>query len=138
MMKEKKIFQQLNLNDVCQVYNSLLEDNLVSFPLNSEAQKKIESIVGSIAGSYFGNEIYKTVEEKAVAYLYFLIKDHPFVDGNKRTACLAFELICYLNKLKPNYGEFHLDAIAIFVEKIQDKDHQFVIKMLSGIIFGIK
>ena len=34
----------------------------------------------------FGEPLYRTREEKAANLLYFLVKDHPFTDGNKRTA----------------------------------------------------
>ena len=46
--------------------------------------------------SMFGQDAYGTVEEKAANLLYFIVKNRPFNDGNKRTA--AFTFIWFLNK----------------------------------------
>lgn len=87
-------------------------------------------------GSYFGVNLYDTAELKAVAYLYFLIKDHPFTDGNKRTASLVFEVVCEMNSLAPNYQNFILDALAVFIEKTQETNHQQVIRKLAEELFS--
>ena len=50
----------------------------------------IEGIVGNVMQSFGGKELYGTVEEKAVHLLYFMVKNHPFVDGNKRSGAYAF------------------------------------------------
>jgi|SRR3989344_4400820 len=135
MMQEKKSFQPLTSNDVCQIYELLNKQGLVSFPITEIARNKVDSLVSSITGSYFGHEIYSSVEEKAVAYLYFLIKDHPFTDGNKRTASLTFSTLCELNGLNPYYEEIGLDELAVFIEKIQGSEHHEAIKMLADSLF---
>jgi prophage maintenance system killer protein/prophage antirepressor-like protein len=58
----------------------------------------IAGIVGNIFQSAFGEEIYPTIEEKAAHLLYFIIKNHPLNDGNKRSGAFAF--IWLLNKTK--------------------------------------
>lgn len=50
----------------------------------------LASIVGNIMQSFDGQDVYPSIEEKAAHLLYFLIKNHPFVDGNKRSAAYAF------------------------------------------------
>lgn len=40
--------------------------------------------------SFGGEELYPSIEEKAAHLLYFIIKNHPFVDGNKRSGAYAF------------------------------------------------
>ena len=103
--------------------------------MTSQSEAKIDSIVSNINGSNFGNENYKTKEEKAIAYLFFLIKDHPFIDGNKRTASLTFEVACSVNDLNPDYSIATLDVWAVFIEKIQEQDHQRIIRELATLIF---
>lgn len=49
-----------------------------------------EGILRTIDQSFGGKEMYPTVAEKAANLLYFVIKDHPFFDGNKRIAALLF------------------------------------------------
>jgi prophage maintenance system killer protein len=55
--------------------------------LNKES---VEGIIGNVLQSFGGVSLYPTLEEKAVHLLYFIIKNHPFVDGNKRTGAYAF------------------------------------------------
>jgi death-on-curing protein len=50
--------------------------------------------------TFAGVELYPSVEEKAGKLLETIIKNHPFVDGNKRTAYVLFKLYLYRNNLK--------------------------------------
>lgn len=136
MTKEKNKFVSLELNDICEIYLILRKEGYISFPLTQTSTHKIESLVRSVNSSYFGNEIYRSREEKAVAYFYFIIKNHPFVDGNKRTASLAFEVICNLNDLKPDYKDTTLDEIAVYIEQSQETNHQDFIRRLAVLLFG--
>ncbi len=60
------------------------------------ATGNIEGIVGNVMQSLGGTSVYPTVEEKAAHLLYFMVKNHPFVDGNKRSGAFAF--IWFLRK----------------------------------------
>lgn len=135
MIKGKKIFRPLSSKEICHVYELLVSQGFVSFNLTPNSLDKLESIVASITQSYFGTEIYSSIEEKLVAYLFLLIKDHPFVDGNKRTASLVFETLCEINEIKPSYKDATLDVWAVFIEKVQDDDHHKVIKILAKMLF---
>jgi prophage maintenance system killer protein len=53
-------------------------------------KESVEGIIGNVLQSFAGVPLYPTLEEKAVHLLYFIIKNHPFVDGNKRTGAYAF------------------------------------------------
>jgi prophage antirepressor-like protein len=50
----------------------------------------LAGIVGNVFQSAFGQDAYSTLEEKAAHLLYFIIKNHPFNDGNKRSGAFAF------------------------------------------------
>ncbi len=56
----------------------------------------IAGIIGNVMQSFGGKSLYPTVEEKAAHLLYFMIKNHPFTDGNKRSGAYAF--IWFLRK----------------------------------------
>lgn len=56
----------------------------------------VAGIVGNVLQSFGGNDIYPTIEEKAAHLLYFMVKNHPFVDGNKRSG--AFTFVWFLKK----------------------------------------
>lgn len=60
--------------------------------------KSIEGIVGNVMQSIAGRDVYESVEEKAAHLLYFMTKNHPFVDGNKRSG--AFSFVWFLSKTK--------------------------------------
>lgn len=50
----------------------------------------VEGIIGNVMQSFGGKSVYETIEEKAAHLLYFMVKNHPFVDGNKRSGAFAF------------------------------------------------
>ena len=60
-----------------------------------ERNKGLESIIGSIYQTFDGSDVYKSIEEKAANFLYMLVKNHVFIDGNKRIAATLF--IYFLN-----------------------------------------
>ncbi len=60
-----------------------------------ERDKGLESIIGNIYQSFEGQDIYKSIEEKGANFLYLIVKNHVFVDGNKRIAATLF--IYFLN-----------------------------------------
>jgi len=59
---------------------------------------QFEGILRTIYQSFGGEEVYPTVAEKAANLLYFIIKDHPFFDGNKRIAALLFMVFLTMNE----------------------------------------
>lgn len=79
-----------------------LKDTLINkkqaTPLFAQEKKEgaLAGILGSVFQTVFGQDAYPTIEEKAAHLLYFIIKNHPFNDGNKRTA--AFSFIWFLQK----------------------------------------
>ena len=60
-----------------------------------ERDKGLESIIGNIYQSFAGQDIYKSIEEKSANFLYLIVKNHVFTDGNKRIAATLF--IYFLN-----------------------------------------
>ncbi|QQR65448.1 virulence protein RhuM/Fic/DOC family protein [Candidatus Kaiserbacteria bacterium] len=57
---------------------------------NERSRGALEGIVGNVMQSFGGKPVYPTLEEKAAHLLYFVIKNHPFSDGNKRSGAFAF------------------------------------------------
>ena len=70
-----------------------------------ERDKGLESIIGNIYQSFAGQDIYKSIEEKGANFLYLIVKNHVFADGNKRIAASLF--IYFLNF----YGILYKDGI---------------------------
>lgn len=81
-------------------------------------QKLLDSAINRPFATFEGEELYKTVEEKASAVLESIIKNHPFHDGNKRTAYLVYRL--YL--LSEGYD----------IQATQEEKYRFVIDIAAG------
>jgi len=55
-----------------------------------EKDDSLKGALGAIMQTFDGKEVYTSIEEKGANLLYFLIKDHPFIDGNKRIGAALF------------------------------------------------
>ncbi len=60
-----------------------------------ERQGGLEAIIGDVYQSFDGKDLYNSIQEKAANFLYMIVKNHPFTDGNKRIAATLF--IFFLN-----------------------------------------
>ncbi len=100
---------------------------------------QLEGILSSINQTAFGEEIYKSLEEKAANLLYFVIKDHPFVDGCKRIAAGLFLLflsknaILSQNKLTISNGA--LTALTLLVAESKPEEKEIMINIIMTILF---
>jgi prophage maintenance system killer protein len=84
--------------------------------LYEKQRAAIDTIVKTVNASYFGIVRFPTPERRAVAYLCYIIKNHPVTDGNKRLAVLWFEVYCEVQGLHPR-PDVPLDQLAIAIEK---------------------
>lgn len=91
--KEKKLTPELCLDVIAGLKKSVKGSDLFGKPRNNAFRGSIENIYQS----YDGEDLYKTVPEKASHLLYFIIKDHPFYDGNKRIGALLFIVFLTMN-----------------------------------------
>jgi prophage maintenance system killer protein/prophage antirepressor-like protein len=77
----------------------------------------VTGIVGNVMQSFSGKDVYASVEEKAAHLLYFMVKNHPFVDGNKRSGAFAF--VWFLRKAKAknfkNINSASLTALTLLI-----------------------
>lgn len=96
----------------------------------------IEGIVGNIMQSLGGNEVYKTLEEKAAHLLYFMVKNHPFVDGNKRSGAFAF--IWFLRKAKikgfKNINSGALTALTLLLAESKPEKKEHMVALITQIL----
>ena len=98
------------------------------------------SILGNLDQSAFGQPAYPTVEAKAAHLLYFVIKNHPFSDGNKRSAALLF--LDFLNRngrLVREDGtlvvnDVGLAALALLVAESDPKDKDVLIRLIMNML----
>ncbi len=78
-----------------------------------ERDKGLESIIGNIYQSFAEQDIYKSIEEKGANFLYLIVKNHVFADGNKRIAATLF--IYFLNFYGILYKDGKQAKVWIFI-----------------------
>jgi prophage maintenance system killer protein len=96
----------------------------------------LAGIIGNVMQSFSGASLYKTVEEKAVHLLYFIIKNHPFADGNKRSG--AFVFIWFLKKTglleQSKITPPTLTAIALLIAESDPKNKSKMIALVLQLL----
>ena len=81
--------KQINYEDCLNIIAKLkFSNNSKLFAL--ERNQGLKEIIGTIYQSFDGKDLYPTIEEKAANFLYLIIKNHVFIDGNKRIAATLF------------------------------------------------
>ncbi len=75
----------------------------------------LSSALGAPKASFAGEYLHQSLSEMAAAYLYHLVRNHPFVDGNKRTALAAALLCLWLNGHVVEAGEDELTDLVLGV-----------------------
>lgn len=98
----------------------------------------LDGILAAINQSAFGEEMYTSIEEKAAHLLYFIVKDHPFIDGCKRIGAGLFLL--YLSKnsmLNSNYAISNgtLTAITLLVAESKPEEKEIMVRLIMNILF---
>jgi prophage maintenance system killer protein len=96
----------------------------------------LEGIVGNVMQSFGGKTMYESVEEKAAHLLYFIVKNHPFVDGNKRSGAFAFVWFLAKNRLL-NIKQLNPEALTlltIFVAESDPRNKNNVVQLIVKII----
>ncbi|MBI2669873.1 MAG: Fic family protein [Candidatus Yanofskybacteria bacterium] len=105
-----------------------------------EYGEKFRAVLGTIRQTFAGKALYPSIEEKAAHLLYFIIKDHPFVDGNKRIASFLFVYFLDRNSyLYKNTGEKKINdnalvALALLIAVSDPGDKDIMIKIISNLL----
>lgn len=120
-----------------------LKEELISKKEATElfAQEKqkgnLEGIVGNIFQTVFGNDAYATQEEKAAHLLYFIIKNHPFNDGNKRSGAFAF--VWFLGKVRLlNPSSLSPEALTVLTLLVAESSPKEKTRMIGLVLFILR
>ena len=134
---------KLNADELSLVISNL-KDELIKKGETTElfAQERqrgsVEGIIGNIMQTFGGKPLYKTVEEKAANLLYFMVKNHPFIDGNKRSGAFAF--IWFLRKAKAkgfrNIKPSTLTALTLFIAESNPKNKEQMVALVTQLLVG--
>jgi death-on-curing family protein len=143
---EQKTMQEIDFNGLSKnLYEeiSFLKQELLQKKEATElfAQEKnkgsLNGILGNVFQSVFGQDAYETTEEKAVHLLYFIIKNHPFNDGNKRTG--AFSFIWILQKFNFDFTKkITPETLTILTLLIAESNPKEKDKMIGLVLLLLK
>jgi len=105
-----------------------------------ENGEKFQGILGNIYQTFSKKELYPSLEEKAAHLLYFIIKDHPFVDGNKRIASFLFayfldrNYFLYRRTGEKKINDNALTALALLIAVSDPKEKDKLIKIITNVL----
>ena len=96
----------------------------------------VEGILGNVMQTFGGKPVYPTAEEKSANLLYFMVKNHPFVDGNKRSGAFAF--IWFLRKVGVkgyrNINPNALTAITLLIAESNPQKKEQMIALVTNFL----
>lgn len=104
-----------------------------------ERDRGLESIIGNIYQSFGGQDIYKSIEEKAANFLYLIVKNHVFADGNKRIAATLFIYFLNFYGILYKYGKQTIDnntltALTLLIAESNPKEKEVIIDLVMNFL----
>lgn len=125
------------LRDVAILKSELIRKGEATDLFASERTRDaIEGIIGNVMQGFGGVDMYPSIEEKAAHLLYFVVKNHPFVDGNKRTGAYAF--VWFLSRAKVLDREritpSALTALTLLVAESDPKDKDRLVGLITMLL----
>ena len=130
--------RKIEYNQCIKVINKL-RFNEESTLFAVERGKGLESIIGNIYQSFGGQDIYKSIEEKGANFLYLIVKNHVFADGNKRIAATLF--IYFLNFYgilykdgKQTIDNNTLTALTLLIAESNPKEKDVIIDLVMNFL----
>lgn len=135
--KKVELTSEKITNNLFELKQNLLEKGEATDIFGTERTTgNVSGIVGNIMQTFGGKELYPTAEEKAAHLLYFMVKNHPFIDGNKRSGAFAFVWflkqanILDISKLTPSA----LTALTIMVAESDPTHKEKIVKLILNLI----
>lgn len=130
--------KQIKYEDCLDVINKL-RFNQESSLFAIERNNGLEAIINNIYQTFDNNDVYKSIEEKASNFLYMIVKNHVFIDGNKRIAATLF--IYFLNYYNILYKDDKqvidnntLTALTLLIAESNPKEKEIIIDLIMNFL----
>lgn len=100
----------------------------------------LEALLGNLAQTVFGEPAYPSIESKAAHLLYFVVKNHPFADGNKRSGAFLFVDFLHRNGRlldkngHPVINDTGLAALTLLVAESDPKQKEILIRLIMHML----
>ncbi|MBQ2946622.1 MAG: virulence protein RhuM/Fic/DOC family protein [Bacilli bacterium] len=104
-----------------------------------ERDKGLESIIGDIYQTFDKKDVYKSIEEKACNFLYMIIKNHVFIDGNKRIGATLFIYFLQFYNILYKNGKQVIDnntlvALTLLIAQSNPKEKELIIDLVMNFL----
>lgn len=127
-------------NAIAELKKQLIAKKEATALFGNEKDSSFEGTLQSIIQTFGGEYLYASIEEQAAHLLYFIIKNHPFSDGNKRIG--AFLFVWFLEKNKHRFkksGEVKINdnaltALALLVAQSSPVEKEIMVKLICNLI----
>lgn len=125
---------------IAQLKKELMQKSEASELFGKEKAGELDGIIGNIYQTFGGDDLIASVEEKAANLLYYIIKDHPFVDGNKRIGAFLFILFLQKNQMlhransEAKINDNALVALALMTAKSLPQQKDTVIALIVNML----
>lgn len=129
---------KINYTDCMNIVNKL-RFNSDSDLFALERDRGLESIIRNIYGSFNGQDVYPSIEEKAANFLYLITKNHTFIDGNKRIAATLFIYFLKFYNILYKNGRQVIDnntlvAITLLIAQSNPKEKDILIDLVMNFL----
>ncbi len=118
----------------------LMKDEFSTELFGREKDESFKGSLGAIYQTAFGEEVYPSIEEKAANLLYFIVKNHSFLDGNKRIAAAIFIYFMQKNDIlfredgSKKIADNTLVAITLMIAESKPNERDLIISILINLI----
>ncbi|MHB1014021.1 MAG: RhuM family protein [Desulfurivibrionaceae bacterium] len=119
---------------IAQLKKDLFQRNEATSLFGAERGEALAGILGSIEQTMFGEPLYKTREERAAHLLYFVIKDHPFSDGNKRIGSFLFLLYLQQEGMAMGMNRMALTALALLIAESAPANKDLLVRLIVNLL----
>jgi death-on-curing family protein len=141
---DKQLTYEINYNEansaIQQLKNELISKQEASELFGRQRDETFQGILKSVIQTFEGNYLYPSIEEQAAHLLYFVIKNHPFADGNKRIGAFLFVWFLHRNKhLIKKEGDFKINdnalvALALLVAQSDPQNKDLMIRLIINLV----
>ena len=130
---------QLTFNECKKLIESMIFSKSSTIFGKEKTKGSLEGIIGSVYQTAFGEDVYPSVQEKAANLLYFIVKDHPFIDGCKRIAASIFLYFLNKNNLlfkndKKIISDSTLVAITLLLAESKPEEKEIMINVIMNFL----
>ena len=125
--------------DECMYIIDSLKTNFESDIFALERNFGLKSIINNIYQTYGGEDVYKSVEEKCANFFYMIIKNHVFIDGNKRIAATLFIYILFFYDIlykddKQVIDNNTLVALTLLIAESNPKEKEILVDVIINLL----